>query len=159
MIERLTEKINGKTVHSWGSNFYIEPDNTTVENEYQAAKTRDLMKKAEILTICGPDGVIAPGWAKKLGQKVKLRDHWEDIKVGLMEDLVLRKALDHAEFVEWLLETGREQIVEGNWWHDRFWGVCLCNRCGNDGSNHLGRILMSVRDTIIRFDEGQRLYG
>ena len=35
-------------------------------------------------------------------------------------------------------------IVEGNTWGDVFWGVC-----NGIGENHLGNILMDVRDEII----------
>jgi ribA/ribD-fused uncharacterized protein len=162
MIEHLTDKINGQVVHHWPSNFYIEPDNTTVENEFQAEKTLDLREKAEILTICDAEGIITPGRAKSLGRKVNLRRDWESVKIDVMRGLVLRKALDHAEFVDWLLESGDELIVEGNWWHDNFWGRCFCKKCehGRDArglaeaKNHLGLILMEVRTVISTWDEG-----
>lgn len=39
-----------------------------------------------------------------------------------------------------LLETGDAELVESNWWHDYFWGVC-----NGRGENHLGKILMKIR--------------
>lgn len=39
-----------------------------------------------------------------------------------------------------LLETGNEELVEGNYWGDTFWGVCR-----GRGENHLGKLLMKVR--------------
>ena len=45
-----------------------------------------------------------------------------------------------------LLATGDAKIVEGNTWGDVFWGVC-----NGVGENHLGEILMKVRQDL--FDE------
>jgi ribA/ribD-fused uncharacterized protein len=156
---KFSDKIRGKTVHYWPSNFYIEPDNTTVENEFQAAKTLDLRDQATILTACDESGVLAPGWAKALGRKVSLRFGWEDMKLDVMKSLLLRKALDHAEFVDWLLESGEDPLTEENWWHDNWWGVCLCRRCVESGKsdrakNALGHALEEVRFVISTWDEG-----
>ena len=35
------------------------------------------------------------------------------------------------------------ELIEGNVWNDTFWGVC-----NGKGHNHLGKILMKVRDEI-----------
>jgi predicted NAD-dependent protein-ADP-ribosyltransferase YbiA (DUF1768 family) len=56
-----------------------------------------------------------------------------------MEELVRRKFAD-PELAEKLLATGDEELVEGNTWNDRFWGVCR-----GEGRNELGKILMRVR--------------
>jgi len=45
-----------------------------------------------------------------------------------------------------LLETGDAYLVEGNWWHDCYWGVCYCDKCMGTGQNKLGDFLMAVRD-------------
>jgi predicted NAD-dependent protein-ADP-ribosyltransferase YbiA (DUF1768 family) len=42
-----------------------------------------------------------------------------------------------------LLATDDEELVEGNWWNDTFWGVCR-----GDGENNLGKIIMKVRDEL-----------
>jgi predicted NAD-dependent protein-ADP-ribosyltransferase YbiA (DUF1768 family) len=39
-----------------------------------------------------------------------------------------------------VVPTGDAELVEGNTWNDRFWGVCR-----GKGRNELGRILMRVR--------------
>ena len=42
--------------------------------------------------------------------------------------------------------TGLEEIVEGNYWHDNYWGNCTCDKCKNiEGQNKLGKILMKIR--------------
>ena len=40
-----------------------------------------------------------------------------------------------------LLATGDAELIEGNWWHDQFWGVC-----NGVGQNQLGKILMAIRN-------------
>ncbi len=113
------------------SNFYIEPDGTHVEDEYQSAKTDP--PAVELRTMF-------PGAAKRAGRKLKLRDDWDSVKVQVMADLVFWKFQNHPELLEKLIATGDEELVEGNNWGDMFWGAC-----GGRGLNHLGRILMQVR--------------
>lgn len=140
MIAHFTEE------HRYLSNFFIEPDGSTVEHEFQAAKTRDLFEKLEILRAPTPRD------AKRLGRNVALRPHWDDLRIGEMSSLVLRKFFDHPGLAKALLATGDQQLVEGNHWHDNFWGKCHCHRCENFslvGHNHLGLILMDVRAVLL----------
>ena len=44
---------------------------------------------------------------------------------------------------EMLLDTGDEELIEGNWWGDQYWGVC-----NGVGKNRLGNILMLIRKNI-----------
>lgn len=118
------------------SNFYIEPDGTCVEVEYQAAKCAN---EAEETRFIG----LTPGHAKRLGRQVKLRPDWEDVKLSIMEDLVWKKFGEHAGLAALLRETGDAELIEGNNWGDRYWGVYW-----GSGANHLGRILMRVRDDL-----------
>jgi len=50
---------------------------------------------------------------------------------------------EHLDLREKLLETDNRQLVEGNWHGDTFWGAC-----GGKGQNHLGKILMEVREEL-----------
>ena len=72
-----------------------------------------------------------------------MRTDWEQIKVGVMKDLVLQKFTKHKELKEKLLATGDAYLEETNTWNDIFWGVCK-----GKGQNHLGKILMEVRKEI-----------
>jgi hypothetical protein len=50
-----------------------------------------------------------------------------------------------------LLATGDATLIEGNYWHDNYWGVCTCENCvsnGIVGRNRLGTLLMKVREEI-----------
>lgn len=108
----------------------------TVEHFFQAKKSvilreRELISKAD-----------TPGQAKRMGRKVQLRSDWEDIKLLVMEDALRRKFLK-PRFKEALLATGDEELVEGNHWGDTFWGVCK-----GVGENHLGKLLMKIREDL-----------
>lgn len=109
----------------------------SVEHAYQAAKTLDKKDREIIRTQ------KTPGRAKKYGQTVTLRDDWEEIKIGIMTELVHQKFFRNKRLQNLLYETGEQELVEGNTWGDCFWGVC--NR---KGENHLGKTLMEVRDEI-----------
>ena len=36
-------------------------------------------------------------------------------------------------------------IEEGNWWKDKFWGVDIKTR---QGENHLGKLIMKIRKSL-----------
>lgn len=130
--------------HRFLSNFYpsvIMIDGwryPTLEHAFQAAKTNDLDEKKAILEA------ETPGKAKKLGQTVTTRSEWESVKIGTMRDL-LRKKFIEDPLRSRLIETGDEELFEGNKWKDRFWGVDLDN---GQGENWLGKLLMGVRDEM-----------
>lgn len=86
-----------------------------------------------------------PGKSKGVGRRVQLRPDWEKVKVGIMEEIVRAKFTQHPELAARLLATGEKALVEGNTWGDTCWGVDL--RTGQ-GENHLGRILMKVREEL-----------
>jgi len=112
----------------------------TVEHAYQAMKT---LNDNERLKIKQCD---TPGQAKRMGSKITIVEEWEFIKVIVMSDLVLMKFEQNEYFRELLLLTGDSVIIEGNNWHDNFWGSCSCSKCKSiDGLNHMGKILMDVR--------------
>ena len=61
-----------------------------------------------------------------------------------MKDIVREKFKQNDDLMRMLLiDTGNEELVEGNYWGDSFWGVDLKT---NEGENHLGIILMELRD-------------
>ena len=126
--------------HRFLSNFYavlIQYDGTTypsVEHAYQAAKTWDLSQRAAIQRA--PRAAVA----KAIGRRVPLRTDWDEVKVQIM-GLLLRKKFEHPNLRAWLEATKPHELVEGNTWGDRFWGVCQ-----GDGLNMLGKLLMEIRD-------------
>lgn len=127
------------------SNFYPSPlvfSNVvfpTVEHAYQAGKSLDPEHRKRILAD------PSPGAAKRLGQEANLRDDWDDVKYQLMHYLVTLKFKDQS-LRKRLLMTGNHPLVEGNHWHDMYWGMCTCAKHATLGQNNLGKILMSVRE-------------
>jgi ribA/ribD-fused uncharacterized protein len=59
--------------------------------------------------------------------------------VQVMTEIVKSKFSDSALMTQ-LKATGSKDLVEFNWWGNKFWGQ------SPDGTNWLGRILMYVRD-------------
>ena len=86
-----------------------------------------------------------PGKSKGIGRRVQLRPDWETVKVGIMEEIVRAKFMQHPELAAKLLATGDKVLVEGNHWGDTCWGVDT--RTGQ-GENHLGKILMKIREEL-----------
>lgn len=125
------------------SNFYPSPIQieerlyATVEHAFQAMKTLDENDKD---SICA---AATPGIAKRMGRKVKLRSDWEDIKLEVMKNLLFSKFGDPV-LLEKLKLTGNANLIEGNTWGDRFWGVC-----DGVGENHLGKLLMQIRKSFL----------
>ena len=105
-----------------------------VEHAFQAAKSADPRQRAAIRQA------PSPRLAKGLGRSVELMPGWEARRVGVMRSLLVDKFARHRELKEALLATGERELVEGNHWGDRFWGVC-----DGAGENRLGRLLMEVR--------------
>jgi len=125
--------------HPW---LYNDPDEKwrlvkTVEHAYQAAKTNSIVEAHKVFEAS------TPGKAKKLGQKVTKRKDWDEIKIEVMERYVLTKFESHKDLGEKLLATGDRELIEGNTWKDRYWGVYQ-----GEGENHLGRVLMRVRENL-----------
>ena len=82
--------------------------------------------------------------AKHFGKDVQLRLGWEQMKETVML-LCLRAKFGIPELRAKLLATGNAKLVEGNTWHDRYWGKCGCQQHKGAGYNRLGELLMQVR--------------
>lgn len=108
------------------------------EAAFQAQKTYTKEERLEFTTL-------EPRDAKRRGRRVRLREDWEQVKDRIMEEIVRAKFSQNEELKEQLLATGDAQLVEGNRWNDRYWGVDI--RSGV-GENHLGKILMKVRSEL-----------
>lgn len=87
----------------------------------------------------------SPWAAKRIADKHadKRRDDWFDVSIQIMTDLIRAKANQNEDVKKILLSTGNKIIIEHNPWNS-FWGS------GKDkkGQNHVGRILMKVRDEL-----------
>lgn len=125
--------------HAFLSNFY--PCQIVVYG-MQFASTEHAFQAYKMVTLQNAIRVrecTSPGAAKRLSRSLPCRPDWQDIKDHVMytvcsvkfEDPVLQKML---------LDTGDEELIEGNNWNDCYWGVCR-----GLGLNKLGQTLMQIR--------------
>ena len=117
------------------------------EAAFQSAKTLDPAERDRFSTMPGKT-------AKAAGRKVDLRSDWEDVKDGIMEEVVFAKFTQNPELLAMLAATGDMELTEGNTWNDTYWGVSL--RTGN-GQNKLGKILMKVRSIFMDPEHMEKL--
>lgn len=119
------------------SNFYSAPvtyNGMCFENNeaaFQAAKCPERMTE-----FCH----LNPSEAKRLGRRVKLRGDWEAVKDTVMYEICKAKFSQNPDLADKLAATKDAELIEGNTWGDRIWGVC-----DDVGENRLGKILMRVR--------------
>lgn len=123
------------------SNFYscsIEYDGLiygSVEAAYQAQKTTNLVLRKDYTRY-------GPAQAKRAGRRVNLREDWENVKIGIMRELLRYKFREGGPFCADLQATKPHELVEGNYWGDIVWGQCPLGI----GENWLGKLLMEIRD-------------
>jgi ribA/ribD-fused uncharacterized protein len=72
--------------------------------------------------------------------KAYRRPDWDDVKVGIMRDILRAKADQHEYVKRKLLATGDRELVEDSW-RDDFWGWGE----DRDGANVLGKLWMEIR--------------
>lgn len=108
----------------------------TSEHAYQAAKTWEKEERKKIARM------KTPGEAKRYGRSIALRAGWDSMKVDVMREILYIKFRDE-QLRQLLLDTGDEDLIEGNDWGDVFWG-----QVAGRGQNWLGRLLMELRDQL-----------
>ena len=135
--------------HDFLSNFYAADvefegaEYPTIEHAFQAAKSLDFAERRAI------KNAKTASEAKRMGRKIKRRADWFDISLVIMETLVRQKFTRYPELKSKLLETGDAKLIEGNNWNDRFYGAVYNTTSGEwVGENHLGKILMKVREDL-----------
>ena len=106
------------------------------EAAFQSAKTIDLNKRMKFSNL-------PPNRAKSLGRHITLRDDWEDVKFDVMYDVCVAKFTQNEDLKKKLLDTNDAYLEEGNTWGDCIWGTC-----NGVGENHLGKILMRIREEL-----------
>lgn len=139
MEAKRIDKFDGE--YAFLSNFYPAPikfdgiEYLNNESAFQAQKCP--ARRAEFMNI-------SPEQAKHLGRRVELRSDWESIKDEIMYAICVCKFVQNPELAEKLIATSNAELVEGNYWHDHYWGVC-----NGSGKNKLGKILMNIREELI----------
>ena len=122
------------------SDYPVQLDGLTYLNGEAAFQAGKVTTNNERLAFVG----IPPNIAKSKGRKVKLRSDWEAIKVDRMRQVIDAKFSD-PKLAKLLDQTGDSELLEGNSWHDKIWGVDINTL---QGQNHLGKILMAKREQL-----------
>ena len=143
----IINKFRGK--YFFLSNFYEAPitseegrEYATSEHLYQSMKMQN-REDAEKVRLAP-----TPAKAKSLGNELTPKKDWEKIKINVMKDIVELKFFQNFAIYKKLLETGKAHLIEGNTWKDDFWGVYQ-----GAGENHLGKILMQIRNNASDWDK------
>lgn len=134
--------------YRWLSNFvecdieyngFIYP---SVENAYQAAKMKYKEDSLKFL-------IVTSGQAKRLAKTLPIRDDWGNVKIYYMREFLIQK-FSQKPFRDLLMNTCGLDIIEGNSWGDKYWGVCLKT---NNGQNNLGKLIMGIRDINVIMED------
>ncbi len=140
--------------HHFLSNFYrvkITSGKTglafhSVENAFQWSKAyyagdQEMQERLSVVSLSSAE-------AKQLGGAVRaLPEIWGTHKVKVMFRLLTLK-FAHPGLAGLLRKTRGFRLVEGNYWHDNFWGICACKRCPGYGHNILGKQLEKIRESL-----------
>ena len=138
----------GNTHYAVPGTTYVIEQYGSVEHAYQAAK----FLQSDLRDRFRYSGVTA-GQAKRMGGglKPRRRKDWEQISIAVMRDLLQQK-FSGSILKRKLMSTFSAQLIEGNTWHDNFYGDCRCGsrpECEAPGENWLGKLLMELRRSYI----------
>jgi len=152
---------NFRGEYSWLSNFYLRAiviaGITFPSNEHWFVANKTLDKEKFMWLVDSP----TPGIAKSRGREIICRPDWKPkVRVEVMAVGLYQKYMQHNDLKKKLIGTGQQELVEGNWWHDNFWGDCYCKNksghhpeCLQTGSNVLGRLHMELRKLFLSWAE------
>ena len=109
---------------------------SSVEAAFQASKSTSYSIRKKFAKVDGAQ-------AKSMGRRVALRPDWEKVKLGIMYELCYTKFTENESLKSRLIATGTQEIIEGNFHGDTYWGMV-----DGKGLNMLGKILMRIREEI-----------
>lgn len=119
----------------------------TSENFYQAMKVESQELRSEIAAMNCYESKMC---FRKKPERYVIRESWDTKeKLRVMEHILRIKFGEGTTWREQLIATGDEKIVEFNDWGDTFWGWDVRTE---KGTNHLGKILMKLRDEYTRIE-------
>lgn len=118
----------------------------SAEHFYQASKCLRKNDREKILSA--PTAKVA----RLIGRFVEVRPHWNVDRVQLME-YILKIKFCKGELKKLLRKTGDMLLINQNFNHEMFWGVCGCTKHQRGGMNMLGKILMKIRDGLNKQNE------
>ena len=111
----------------------------SAEAAFQASKCKD-EKERKIFAGCSTDKTILKG------KDMKPYPGWAEAQLSIMESILQAKFEQNPTLMQKLAETGNRILLNGNNKQETFWGIDLYSWIGE---NHLGRIIMNIREKEI----------
>jgi predicted NAD-dependent protein-ADP-ribosyltransferase YbiA (DUF1768 family) len=131
------------------------------ENAFQWGKVKEELAETLLPQYTNCEAYESKQLSREHQAKGMLSDKTKvaQARIELMEE-VLRSFYSTPGNVTSLLMTGDHELIEANWWHDIFWGVCyghiriagrVCSKPRHDpmGENNLGKLLMKLRKELL----------
>lgn len=119
---------------SWKGKDYM-----TSEHVYHSERFNERERKEAIQTARSAHDAFRYAQENKPFQ----RPDWNDIKMGVMKEILHEKVKQHPYVLKKLLESGNRELIEDSW-RDDFWGWGP----HKDGTNMMGKLWMEIRDEV-----------
>lgn len=140
---------NFRNEYAFLSNFFKSPivdgrySYPTAEHYFQAQKSDLIEDQSKVRNAPTARD------AKRLGRTLTLRKDWKEVKDEVMLMTLVFKFIQNKGLLSLLRKTEGSHLIEGNTWHDNYWGDCFCEKCKEvEGQNKLGETLMIVRKNL-----------
>ena len=111
----------------------------SAETAFQASKCKD-EKERKVFAGCSTDKAVLKG------KDLVPYPGWEEAQTSIMETILQAKFEQNPVLMRKLAETGNRVLLNANNKQETFWGIDLYSWTGE---NHLGRIIMNIRDKEI----------
>lgn len=108
----------------------------SVEAAFQSSKCTE-ERERKVIAGCSAEK------AALRGKDIMPAQAWEEARLKIMESIIEAKFSQNPILLRRLKATGNRILINGNNRHDTFWGVDLYTW---QGDNHLGKIIMNIRD-------------
>lgn len=113
----------------------------SVEHAFQSIKCSSFKDKIKVHNCANASE------ARKYGRSVHLRQTWTTERIDAMKKL-LKIKFNKPVLKEKLIALAGEELIEGNYNHDTFWGKCFCNTHKGEGENQLGKLLTELASDL-----------
>jgi ribA/ribD-fused uncharacterized protein len=132
--------------HEFLSNFYLFTSEEQMTYNgfpvHSAEQAFQLAKATTLEDMIYVGSAPTPREAKHRGRTIVLRPGWHpDIALSVMWEVLTLKFVNSG-LRQQLVATSPRCLIEGNTWHDHFWGADITTW---SGSNCLGLMLMDMR--------------
>ena len=128
----------------------------TCENLFQALKFPDYPElQRQLLSQQSPMGARA--LSNRQENKTRIRSDWKEIQMEVMAFCIRAKLIwNWVGFGNRLREAADREILDNSSKTDTFWGVVPTSNGEQRGENHLGILLMGLRDAYLSEDNEVR---